>query len=210
MADFPINLEAALNEMEERYRLMSVTWLKMKICTGIRTGKRSEGRGLCGLSADTKSPSYILFKGSMWRAQAFEKKGEIWPITWIPAEVLTNLRTLCDEAQTREKPFIFPYSELRKVALSKAWKKTSKKHTGAELTFHDLRKVSITWLYTMGIPLEIATTLNVGWKDLSTARAHYLELRAFLKKSARQAYRENIPEWYKDGLEEYTHGRAWE
>jgi hypothetical protein len=127
MADFPINLEAALNEMEERYRLMAVTWLKMKICTGIRTGKRSEGRGLCGLSADTKSPSYILFKGSMWRAQAFEKKGEIWPITWIPAEVLTNLRTLCDEAQTREKPFIFPYSELRKVALSKAWKKTSKK-----------------------------------------------------------------------------------
>lgn len=60
----------------------------------------------------------------------------------------------------------------------------------------------------MGIPLEIATTLNVGWKDLSTARDHYLELRAFLKKSARHAYRVNISEWYKEGLDEYTNTHA--
>ena len=57
----------------------------------------------------------------------------------------------------------------------------------------------------MNIPLEIATSINVGWKDLSTARDHYLDLRSFLKKSARLAYRENIPAWYKDGLEEYSH-----
>ena len=184
--------------------------MKTKICTGIRTGNRSEGRGLSGLSADSKSPSYLMFKGSTWRAQVYEKKGETWPITWIPAEVLANLRTLYDEAQTRKKPFIFTYSVPRRIALSKLWRKVSAKHIGTELTFHDLRKVSITWLYTMNIPIEIATTLNVGWKDLSTARDHYLELRAFLKKSARQAYRENIPDWYKDGLEEYTRGRAWE
>ncbi len=208
MSDFPKNLDAALDEIKERYGLMAVTWLKMKICTGIRTGKRSEGRGLCGLSADSKSPSYLIFKGSTWRAQAFEKKGEIWPITWIPAEVLTDLRTLYEEAQTRKGGFIFSFKQLERKAFSKVWHKISAKHTGAELTFHDLRKVSITWLYAMGIPLEIATTLNVGWKDLSTARDHYIDLRAFLKKSVRQAYRENIPEWYKEGLDEYTHGHT--
>ena len=204
MPDFPKNLEAALEEMRERYGLMAVTWLRMKICTGIRTGDRNERRGLAGLSADTKTPSYLKFQGSTWRAQVFEKKGETWPITWIPTEVLADLRTLYDEAQTRDKKFIFTYVKWKRPELLKAWRQISLKHTGVELTFHDLRKVSITWLYAMGIPLEIATTLNVGWKDLSTARDHYLDLRAFLKKSARLAYRENIPEWYKDGLDEYT------
>ncbi len=204
ISDFPINLDSALEEMRERYGLMAVTWLKMKICTGIRTGNRPEYRGLLGLSADTKTPSYLMFRGSTWRVQVFEKKGETWPITWIPTEVLEDLRTLYDEAQTRDKQFIFTYTEWEKNELLQAWRQVSAKHIGTELTFHDLRKVSITWLYAMGIPLEIATSMNVGWKDLSTARDHYLELRAFLKKSARLAYRENIPAWYKDGLDEYT------
>ncbi len=204
MPDFPGNLEAALEEVREQYGIMGVTWLKMKICTGIRTGDRLEYRGLSGLSADTKKPCYILFKGSTWRAQAFEKKGETWAITWVPTEVLADLRTLYDEAQTREKKFIFTYPKRQRAQLLKAWRQISAKHTGVELTFHDLRKVAITWLYAMNIPLEIATSINVGWKDLSTARDHYLNLRAFLKKSSRREYRENIPEWYKDGLEEYT------
>jgi len=77
MPDFPENLDSALEEMRERFGLMAVIWLKIKICTGIRTGNKKEGRGLLGFSADNQTPSYILFRGSTWRAQAFEKKGEI-------------------------------------------------------------------------------------------------------------------------------------
>lgn len=204
MEEFPIHLEAALNEFEERYGLKAVTWLKMKICTGIRTGNKTEGRGLAGLSADNKTPSYIFFRGETWRAQAFEKRGEIWPITWIPPAVLAAMKTLYHEAEGRDSKLIFEWSQKVRTDILKAWKVISKKHTGTELEFHDLRKVSITWLYAMNIPLEIATSMNVGWKDLSTAKDHYLELRAFLKKSARLAYQANIPEWYKPGLEEYS------
>ncbi|MHC4691081.1 MAG: hypothetical protein ACYS5F_15865 [Planctomycetota bacterium] len=45
------------------------------------------------------------------------------------------------------------------MALLKAWRQISLMHSGVELTFHDLRKVSITWLYAMDIPLEIATEI---------------------------------------------------
>lgn len=204
VADFPGGLDAALDEMEERYELSARTWLEMKICTGIRTGDRSENRGLIGMSADNSTPTYIFFRGGTWRAQAFEKKGETWAITWIPKTVLDHVKTLYDAAQKTDSKFLFPWTETKKSDISKAWRVIAKKHTGADLTFHDLRKVSITWLYAMDIPLEIATTMNVGWKDLSTARDHYLDLRSFLKKSARLEYREAIPDWYKDGLDEYA------
>ena len=77
----------------------------------------------------------------------------------------------------------------------------------AQLVPHDLRKISITWLFVMGVPLELAVMINVGWKDLNTPKDHYLHMRGLLKKSERKAYRDNIPEWYKDGLEEYTEDR---
>ncbi len=204
MLGFPVDLDNALNEFESIHGFVAVTWLKLKICTGIRTGDKKEKRGLAGLSADTKTKSFVMFRGGTWRAQVFEKKGETWPITWLPADVLADLRKLYDAAQKRPDKMIFTYSKHERTQLLKSWRAISKKHTGAELTFHDLRKVSITWLYAMNIPLEIATTLNVGWRDLSTARDHYLDLRSFLKKSARVAYAANIPEWYKDGLEEYS------
>ncbi len=41
----------------------------------------------------------------------------------------------------------------------------------------------------------------------STAQKHYLHMRGLLKKSERKAYRDNIPEWYKEGLEEYREER---
>jgi hypothetical protein len=56
----------------------------------------------------------------------------------------------------------------------------------------------------MGVPLELAVMINVGWRDMSTVQRHYLHMRNLLKKTERLAYREKIPLWYKDGLEEYT------
>ena len=114
--------------MKERYRLITVTWLKIKICTGIKTGKRSENRRLSGLSTDTKSLSYLMFRGSKWMMQAFEKKCERWPITWI-SEVLADLKTLYDEVQTRDKPLIFTYPEWGRNEILKAWKRISAKYT---------------------------------------------------------------------------------
>ena len=61
-------------------------------------------------------------------------------------EVLADLRTLYDEAQTQDKLFIFTYTEWGRNELLKAWKRISAMHTEPELTFHDLRKVAIRWL----------------------------------------------------------------
>lgn len=69
---------------------------------------------------------------------------------------------------------------------------------------HDLRKTSITWLFVCGIPLELAVDINVGWKDLRPQKGHYLQTRDLLKKTARAEYSASIPDWYKEGLEEYT------
>ena len=78
---------------------------------------------------------------------------------------------------------------------------------GVRMVPHDMRKISITWLFVMGVPLELAVMINVGWKDLNTAKDHYLHMRGLLKKSERKAYRDNIPEWYREGLDEYIEDR---
>ena len=56
----------------------------------------------------------------------------------------------------------------------------------------------------MGVPLEVAVNLNVGWKDTNTALSNYLDVKKVLRKSKRTAYRENIPEWFKEGLDDFT------
>ena len=78
---------------------------------------------------------------------------------------------------------------------------------GVRMVPHDMRKISITWLFVMGVPLELAVMINVGWKDLNTAKDHYLHMRGLLKKSEQKAYRDNIPEWYREGLDEYIEDR---
>ena len=74
---------------------------------------------------------------------------------------------------------------------------------GRRLTLHDLRKISLTWFYVCGLALEVTTRLNVGWKDLSTADRHYMDIGAMLRHSVREEYVRNIPAWFKDGLEDY-------
>jgi len=59
-------------------------------------------------------------------------------------------------------------------------------------------------MYAMGVPLEIATEINVGWRDLNTAKRHYLGLRGLLGKQDRGAYVDLIPSWFKEGLEDYV------
>lgn len=208
---FPINLQKAIDEFEETHGPQAALWIKMKITTGIRTGERKEGRGLLGLSTDVNSPSYVIFQGDEYQSRVYEKKGEIWALNWLPKAIRDALEELYKETmKDKTNKYFFRYAESKKNMLSKAWQKISLKHTGVALTFHDMRKVSITWLYAMEIPLEIATSINVGWKDLSTASDHYLQLRRgpLMRRSGRIAYRENIPEWYKDGLDDFRRDEA--
>ena len=55
----------------------------------------------------------------------------------------------------------------------------------------------------MGVPSEIACMMNVGWKDASTALTHYLDIKPIIRASYRQEYKETIPDWFKEGLEEF-------
>jgi len=51
--------------------------------------------------------------------------------------------------------------------------------------------------------MEINSELNVGHRDLNTLKRHYLQSRGLLGKTQREAYKAKIPEWFKEGLEEY-------
>jgi hypothetical protein len=49
-----------------------------------------------------------------------------------------------------------------------------------------------------------ASKLNVGWADLNTLNKNYNQVKsAWARKKIRQ-YRENIPAWFKEDLEEYV------
>ena len=200
MEMFPAQMQNVfdeLNEIDDQIGLAS----EFKLCGQLRTGKRAEDRALMGIRVGGGSPSYIIMNGpDDFRIHVLEKMREEWDITWLPRRVRERLWTLY---QTREKGsplFTFDVRRFRRVV-----KAAVLKHTGiAEFFPHDLRKVSVTWLFVMGVPLELAVMINVGWKDMSTVQRHYLHMRTLLRKKDRLSYRENIPEWYKDGLSEYT------
>jgi len=157
---------------------------------------------MMGIKVGMGSPSYIMMDGpDEIRFRVLEKMREEWSITWIPRHLRLRLWELYQRRETGDPLFDFNIDKYR-IAV----KEESLKHIGTEFKPHDLRKISITWLFVMGVPLELAVMINVGWKDLNTPKDHYLHMRSLLKKSEREAYRANIPEWYKDGLEEYTAG----
>ncbi len=54
--------------------------------------------------------------------------------------------------------------------------KTAAKNAGItkNITPHTLRHCFLTWMIDSGIPLEVATDINVGWEDLNTAKKFYL------------------------------------
>jgi hypothetical protein len=200
MLDFPLKIQDAIDNLYQSYGSEMATLIKFKIVSQMRTGKRKEGRGIFGLVKGTSSVSHLYFSDeNHYCSQVLEKNNEVWSINWIPRPVREELFDLYKKRNDGE--YIFQINYRR--ALSE-WSEVSTKNVGISLLLHDLRKVSITWLFVMGVPLEIATELNVGWKDLNTPKRHYLHMRGLLKKSNREKYKANIPDWFKEGLEEYT------
>jgi integrase len=199
MRDFPTQIEAMFEEMRTVNPQVSLG-AEFKLVGQLRTGDVKEGRGLMGIRVGAGNSSYIIMNGpDDIRIHVLEKMREEWDISWCPQTIRERLWELYQTRETGELLFSFSKSELRNLVGD-----LSEKHIGVRLTPHDLRKVSITWLFVMGVPLELAVMINVGWKDLNTPKDHYLHMRALLKRSDRKAYAEKIPGWYKDGLDEYT------
>ena len=197
MIDFPAKLVRCLSEMRARMGDEVETGVMFKLVSQVRTG--AGNRGLRGLTVGSGSPSYIIMSSpDEYRCHVLEKLREEWDITWIPKEVRDKLYRIYEQRSEGQRLFQFKLSDVLKE-----WRNITEQIIGVGMTLHDLRKVSITWLYICGVPLEIATLLNVGWKDLNTPRDHYIELRKLLKKSDRLRYREQIPKWFKEGLDEY-------
>lgn len=197
MIDFPETIEAFLDGLEEIDPEMKVATM-LKLTTQMRTGNKNKQRALMGITVG-KGKSYLIMNSpDEFRFRVLEKMREEWDITWLPRELREDLWELYQRRDPGEHLFSFTVRRYRR-----AMKKMSKEHLGLKMTPHDMRKISITWLYVMGVPLELAVMINVGWKDLNTPKDHYLHMRNLLKKSDRKAYRENIPEWFKEGLDEY-------
>lgn len=199
MSEFPTQVQNMLDELNEVNPQVGLA-SEFKIISQMRTGVRSQDRGLMGIKVGAGHPSYIIMNGpDEFRIHVVEKLGMGWDITWIPRRVRHRLWELYQTRENGDPLFSFSVKTLRSLI-----GEVSEKHIGVKLIPHDLRKVSITWLFVMGVPLEIAVMINVGWKDLNTPKDHYLHMRGLLKKTDRLAYREKIGNWYKDGLDEYT------
>lgn len=196
--DFPTKLERAISEIGARLGLEIATAIRLKIVTQMRTG--SGEKELMGLRVGGNGGSYLIMNDpDNWRMKILGKANEEWTITWIPSTVRRDLYELCTERGDGEHLFNFDLTKVRRT-----WRKVTRKIVGKALSLHDMRKVSLTWLWAMGVPLEIATTMNVGWRDLNTARDFYLQYRRLLRREDRERYCQAIPDWFKEGLEEYA------
>lgn len=193
MKEFPTKFNEFIESLEPELQFL----VKFKIATQMRTGDQKEERGLAGLKKNS-GKSYVIFNSvDDYKIKVFEKLKEYWDITQLSLELREKLFERYN--QVNDGDFLF--NDVAERVPN--WGVMTKKAFGVKMTFHDMRKISITWYYALGIPLEIATMLNVGWKDLNTPKEHYLHLRQLMRKSDKIAYREQIPKWFKDGTEEY-------
>lgn len=200
MLDFPKKLDECIELMAEALGPEARTLLRFKIESQMRTGDEGDSRELFGIRVgDPDLKSYMVFgdQGEL-RSKIYAKKAETWELIWLSPEVKQALRDHYDTRETGQT--LWTYS---RETVTRKWTKVTRKVFKRALKLHDLRKVSITWLYVMGVPLEIACMINVGWKDASTAVKHYLDIKPILRHTYRQKYREQIPEWFKGGLNDF-------
>jgi len=201
----PLKLQKAIEELDKKKPDMA-TAIMFKFVTQMRTGiiaiygQEGDDRGLYGMKKGGGTSYFILEEGA-FRSAVLEKRRTEWTISWIPKEVLRRMTDLYN--RTEEGKYLFA-SKFTLEAWREAWGDVTEKHVGKRHTLHDIRKFGITWLYAMDIPLERAVEINAGWKDLNTPKTHYAQYEKLMKLSERVAYQKNIPEWFKDGLEEYS------
>lgn len=196
--DFPTKLDHAIARLEKPFGIEGPFTARLKLVTNMRTGKGQ--RELWGIHKGKNEGSFIIMNNAdefVFKVKA--KAGEEWQITWLPNTIRQTLWQIYQARKDGENLITIDVDEFRK-----AFKEVCQKHGLPPLHLHDLRKISLTWFYVCGVPLEIATSLNVGWKDLNTARDFYLHYRNLLTNDKKEAYKANIPNWFKEGLDQYA------
>lgn len=199
MTDFPKKFERALDLMEERLGKEGSLLIKLKLVTLMRTGDIQEGRELWGIKVKETNSTYLIMNSEdefVFKIHA--KMNESWTVRWIPKEVRRELYELYQSREKGSQLIQLNVKDVRRV-----WKEVTEEVGLPPLSLHDLRKVALSWLWMMGIQLEVATDINVGWKDLNTAKRHYIQFRGAIQKSMKEVYRNSIPAWFKDGLDQY-------
>jgi integrase len=209
LTNFPPKLEAAIKDTAlyfyNRYGTLAGIEAELildgKIVWKIRTGNLNDERELFGIKRGMGETSLVMNSPNEMIFKTKAKLRERWDITWTPTKVRELLWEIYNTRKDGEAIFQLNLNEFRRV-----FKENCVKNGLPPLTLHDLRRVSITWLYIMGVPLEVAIELNVGWTDFNTVKKHYIRLRNLLKNDVKAEYRKNIPAWYKDGLDQYIEG----
>ena len=195
---FPLLFVKCLEEMVKVHDEYGAG-IRFKLCTQMRTGDRKAERAFFGIRVGTVGKSYAFIESpDVWQIHVLEKQGNQWDMSWLPRKVREEIYMFSKTKNNGDPLFGFSKKKFRK-----AWGEVTLRIMGRKLDLHDLRKISLTWFYVCGLPLEVASRLNVGWKDLSTADRHYIDIGAMLKFSVREEYVKNIPAWFKDGLEDY-------
>ena len=203
LPDFPPKLQLALEEVCRYDSIMGLA-IKFKLATNMRTGTpnaygvEGDDRALMGMRKG-HGQSYLLMTETSFRSETIEKRRAEIRISWLPKELRDEMRAHLETLEDGDYLFSFDIDKLRKV-----WGEATRKHVGVRMTPHDCRKVTITWFYAMDIPLERAVEINSGWKDMNTPKQHYLDYDDLMKLSERVAYQKAIPEWFKEGLDEYS------
>lgn len=200
MTDFPKKFEKAIDLMKERLGEEGSILIKLKLVTLMRTGDKGESRELWGIKVGEPNHTYLIMKSSdEYVFKIHAKMNESWTITWIPREVRKELFELYKTREKGSQLIQLNVNQVRRV-----WKEVTQKVGLPALSLHDIRKVALSWLWMMGIQLEVATDINVGWKDLNTAKRHYIQFRGAIQKDMKERYRNDIPAWFKDGLDQYV------
>lgn len=195
---FPNKIDQLIEAVEKSLGKEHALAIRFKLVTMMRTGNRKAEREFLGLKRDT-GKSWISFENEdRFKGKILGKGREEWGLDWIPVIVRHDLFKLY--STRKEGEFLFDIDE--KVLIHKI-KEICPLLELPPLNLHDLRKITITWFWAWGIDLSIATELNVGWKDLNTAKDHYLTINELIRKTDRLLYRKAIPEWFREGLDEY-------
>jgi len=202
--EFPKLFDKALSAFRDKYGVVKYNKLRFKLCAGTRTGDLKEGRGWAGirkLKQGEKYNSYMYFTGpDEFQIHVLEKMNEEWDINWLPKEVRHGVYDIYKDMEPGQA---FVSNSIKPDQIRKEWYEVSEPILGFRLEFHDFRKIYATWLIICKVQMESFDDFNVGWLDMNTLKVHYKHGRGKPKKWRKQ-YRDNIPDWFKEGLEEWT------
>lgn len=202
--EFPMLFDKALSAFRDKYGIKEYNKLRFKLCTGARTGDLKDERGWSGLrkiTQETKHKSYMFFSGpDEFQIHFLEKMNEEWDINWLPKKVRYEVYEIYKDMEPGE-PFVT--KTYKPDAIRKKWYEVSEPILGFRCELHDFRKIFATWVIICKVPMESFSDFNVGWVDMNALKDHYNHARG-KKKTWRAQYRKNIPDWFKEGLEEWT------